>query len=105
VVHLIFSRYAVAGSIHVVKLTGTCTPAGSDHRRETSGRLRHLRQIGPTPQVGAPREPQKPWDIVGRTETSIGRVGADGAGLAEVGRAARSRWRPALAKVLGVAAR
>jgi hypothetical protein len=36
-------------------------PAGSDHRRETSGRLRHLRQTGLAPQLQALKSGRNPW--------------------------------------------
>jgi hypothetical protein len=40
--------------------SGASGPAGPDHRRETSGRLRHLREIGPTPQLEAPKSRRNP---------------------------------------------
>jgi hypothetical protein len=40
--------------------SGASSPGGSDHRRETSGRLRHLRQIRPAPQLKAPESRRNP---------------------------------------------
>jgi hypothetical protein len=40
--------------------SGANGPAGSDCRRETFGRLRHLRQIGPAPHLSAPESGRKP---------------------------------------------
>jgi hypothetical protein len=48
-------------------------PAGSDHRRETFGRLRHLRQIGLAPQVTALKSRKDPASFKPRYEISYGR--------------------------------